>query len=356
LWTPGYWGWVGGHYAWNHGYWGPHVGYYGGVNYGFGFYSTGFVGGEWRGNTFAYNTAVMRVNTTVIHTTYINRTVINTTVVNNHTSFNGPGGVTARPTAQEETWSHEQHTPPTPHQAQQIKVASQDRENFASVNHGVPAHAATPRPATSVAEMKTSAVPARGAAAAHAAPAAHPAAAGRPATPAAKPAAGAAHMANSEAKPAARPEAKPAARPATPETHAAPAEHVQQRQRRVQLPARLLPPVRRRQRVLLPPLVLLHVPLRPLRLRRLVRLPDLKRKRNPNRTPIQGHHRLRRRGQSSPRRRRFFRPRIAAQTTANPLPSYPVRAGIKSPEVFEWLLPTQTRWCFTESPAISPTK
>ena len=158
LWTPGYWGYAGGHYAWSEGYWGPHVGYYGGVNYGFGFYATGFVGGEWRGNTFAYNTAVMSVNTTVIHTTYINRTVINTTVINNHTSFNGPGGVTARPTPQEETYSHESHTAPSQVQVQHVKVASQDRENFASVNHGVPAHAATARPAASVAELKSSAV------------------------------------------------------------------------------------------------------------------------------------------------------------------------------------------------------
>ena len=37
LWTPGYWGFVGGVYAFHAGYWGPHVGFYGGVNYGFGY-------------------------------------------------------------------------------------------------------------------------------------------------------------------------------------------------------------------------------------------------------------------------------------------------------------------------------
>ncbi len=70
LWTPGYWGFVGGVYAFHAGYWGPHVGFYGGVNYGFGYDGVGFVGGRWAGNSFAYNPAVVNVNMTKVHNTY----------------------------------------------------------------------------------------------------------------------------------------------------------------------------------------------------------------------------------------------------------------------------------------------
>ena len=145
LWTPGYWGWNDGVYAWNAGYWGPHIGFYGGINYGFGYGGVGFVGGEWRGGTFFYNTAVMHVNTTQITNVYVNRTVI----VNNesHVAFNGgEGGVAARPTAQEEAYSREKHTPRVAAQVRQQHAASQDKALFASNNHGAPAVAATAKP------------------------------------------------------------------------------------------------------------------------------------------------------------------------------------------------------------------
>ena len=140
LWTPGYWGFASGIYGWHAGYWGPHVGFYGGVNYGFGYGGVGFGGGVWSGGVFRYNTVVMNVNTTVIHNTYIDRTVIrNTTIVNNHASFNGPGGVVARPTPMEEAAFHEQHFQPTANQISHQQTASQDRGQLASENHGRPA-------------------------------------------------------------------------------------------------------------------------------------------------------------------------------------------------------------------------
>lgn len=144
LWTPGYWGFAGGFYAWHAGYWGPHVGFYGGVNYGFGYFGAGFGGGAWVGGHFSYNTAVANVNTTVIHNTYVNREVI----VNNnvHTSFNGPGGINRQPTAQEAAFGREQHVAPTGIQASHEQAAGQDRNNFASVNHGRPANAAMAHP------------------------------------------------------------------------------------------------------------------------------------------------------------------------------------------------------------------
>ncbi len=138
LWTPGYWGFAGGFYAWHAGYWGPHVGFYGGINYGFGYGGVGFGGGEWRGGRFFYNRSVTNVNVTNVY----NRTV----VVNNvHTSFNGPGGIEARPTRQEEAYGRERHTPALATQSQHEHAASQNRQLFASENHGRPAIAATGR-------------------------------------------------------------------------------------------------------------------------------------------------------------------------------------------------------------------
>ncbi|MDB5136934.1 MAG: hypothetical protein JWP37_3537, partial [Mucilaginibacter sp.] len=108
LWTPCYWGFEGGAYEFHQGYWGQHVGFYGGINYGGGYYGEGFAGGGWQGEHFRYNTAVVNVNTTVVHNTYVDRTVINNSN-NNRMSYNGQGGVTARPRPEEEQAMHEQH-------------------------------------------------------------------------------------------------------------------------------------------------------------------------------------------------------------------------------------------------------
>jgi hypothetical protein len=133
LWTPGYWGFAGGSYGWHEGYWGPHVGFYGGVNYGFGYGGVGFVGGMWHGGVFHYNTAVMRVNTTVIHNTYVDRTVIRN--VNNHASFNGPGGISARPNSEERAAMNEHHFQPTAHQAAYHDQATRNaRDGFGHGN------------------------------------------------------------------------------------------------------------------------------------------------------------------------------------------------------------------------------
>jgi hypothetical protein len=94
----------------------------------------------WSGGSFRYNTAVVNVNTTVVRNVYVDRTVINNTaVVNNRTSFNGPGGIAARPTPQEQVATHEQHIQPTSNQLAHQQFASRDRTQLASVNHGAPA-------------------------------------------------------------------------------------------------------------------------------------------------------------------------------------------------------------------------
>jgi len=142
LWTPGYWGFAGGFYGWHAGYWGPHVGFYGGINYGFGYSGVGFAGGEWRGGGFFYNRAVMNVNVVNVTNVYSRTVVVN----NVHTSFNGPGGIEARPTAQEEAYAREPHRAALPEQAQHERAASENRASFASENHGRPAIAATGKP------------------------------------------------------------------------------------------------------------------------------------------------------------------------------------------------------------------
>ena len=83
------------------------------------------------------------VNVTNVTNVY-NRTV----VVNNrrNVSFNGgSGGITARPTRREEEFGREPHRAALAEQSQHEHAASQNRQLFASENHGRPAIAATGR-------------------------------------------------------------------------------------------------------------------------------------------------------------------------------------------------------------------
>jgi hypothetical protein len=77
-----------------------------------------------------------------VHVTsvYEDRTVIqqNTIVNNNHVSYNGGGGISARPTPMEMQAEHENHLQPTSNQLQHENFAAQDRSQLASVNHGRP--------------------------------------------------------------------------------------------------------------------------------------------------------------------------------------------------------------------------
>ncbi len=152
-WTPGYWGYNNGGYAWNNGYWGPQVGYYGGVDYGYGYNGTGYVGGLWNNGVFRYNTAVTAVNPTVVRNVYINRTVVHRTVYVRRYSYNGPGGVRLRPTTAQLTYARERHIAATRAQIEHARIAAQDRNLYASVNHGRPATAAVARPIDSTAKL-----------------------------------------------------------------------------------------------------------------------------------------------------------------------------------------------------------
>ena len=145
LWTPAYWGFADGVYAFHNGYWGPHIGFYGGINYGYGYGGSGYQGGRWNNGQFAYNRSVNNItNTTIIKNVY-NEQVTNTS--NNHVSFNGGnGGVRAQPTVEERQFAAAPHVPPTRVQEQHQQQARADRNQLASVNHGAPGIAATPRP------------------------------------------------------------------------------------------------------------------------------------------------------------------------------------------------------------------
>jgi hypothetical protein len=119
--------------------WGPHVGFYGGINYGFGYGGVGFWGGRWEGGAFRYNTAAWHVGAG-FHGVYEDRTYISHVSVNNHYSFNGEGGVRAKPNAEERAAMHEQHYAHTHEQMAHQRAARVDRSNYAAVNHGTPSH------------------------------------------------------------------------------------------------------------------------------------------------------------------------------------------------------------------------
>ncbi len=149
LWTPGYWHYDNSRYAWSPGFWAVAVGFYGGVNYGGGYGGRGYDGGRWQGRTFQYNTYVTRVNSTIVHDTYVNRTV----VIDNRTtrvSYNGGAdGLQARPTEREIAVTHARHLGVTSVQVQHLKVAEQDRQLLATVNHDNPPVVAVAHPLTS---------------------------------------------------------------------------------------------------------------------------------------------------------------------------------------------------------------
>jgi hypothetical protein len=144
LWTPGYWAWGDGGFFFTAGFWGPTVGFYGGINYGFGYFGTGFVGGRWQGGHFFYNRAVLNINVNVIHNVYETHVDIrNTTRV----SYNGGrGGLTVRPTPEEEAAGRERHLGPVPEQTRHIEEARNNPQLRSKFNHGLPPVAATARP------------------------------------------------------------------------------------------------------------------------------------------------------------------------------------------------------------------
>jgi hypothetical protein len=122
------------------------VGFYGGINYGYGYTGVGFWGGEWRGREFVYNRSVTNVNTTIIHNTYNKTVIVNNTTINNVSYNGGPHGIQARASERERIAEHEHHFEPRREQVEHEHLARADRSQWASVNHGRPAVAASGRP------------------------------------------------------------------------------------------------------------------------------------------------------------------------------------------------------------------
>jgi hypothetical protein len=147
-WTPGYWAYNGYNYNWNPGYWGPQVGYYGGVNYGGGYFGNGYNGGRWQGRNFAYNTDVSNVNRRFIRNVYASRAGYNPAYNSPNAqrySYNGRGGVQARPTASQQAVLREHRIPLTSMQRQHVQVAAGNRNYLARVNNGRPPQLAVAR-------------------------------------------------------------------------------------------------------------------------------------------------------------------------------------------------------------------
>ena len=151
LWTPAYWSFNGFGYYYHSGYWGTSVGYYGGIYYGYGYGGHGYYGGEWRSGHYHYNTAVVRVSVS-IHNTYVNNTVIVNQTTRNSSSFNGRGGVIAKPSPQEVQIERQPRIQQTPDQIRNQRTARNDKNQFASPTNGnKPMNIAAPRaPAKSV--------------------------------------------------------------------------------------------------------------------------------------------------------------------------------------------------------------
>ena len=144
LWTPGYWGFERGAYLFRQGYWGPTIGYYGGIDYGYGYTGRGYEGGYWRGGNLFYNRTVNNVRDVRTNFVYDRKVAV---LGAGRVSFNGgSGGVQARPTPRELAVARGPRLSPTVNQTRQVQAARAMPGLRASVNHGAPAIAATPRP------------------------------------------------------------------------------------------------------------------------------------------------------------------------------------------------------------------
>src|SRR4029077_6625502 len=112
---------------------------------GFGYGGFGYEGGGWDHDRFFYNTRVNNVNITRIHSTY-RTAVINHTNINRVSYNGGKGGIHARASSAELVANRDRHLAATSLQVQHDHAARADRAQFASVNKGRPAVAATARP------------------------------------------------------------------------------------------------------------------------------------------------------------------------------------------------------------------
>ncbi|HUK14775.1 MAG TPA: hypothetical protein VLW65_00095, partial [Bryobacteraceae bacterium] len=90
-------------------------------------------GGRWEGKVFRHNTAITNVDVRNVHNTYVDHTVVREVKGPNH-AFNGPGGIQAQPSRNEEEAGRAPHQGPT--QAQ--TAHAQEAHNSHLAAHGAP--------------------------------------------------------------------------------------------------------------------------------------------------------------------------------------------------------------------------
>ena len=150
LWTPGWWDFQAAGYLWHAGYWGRSVGYYGGINYGYGYSGTGYQGGRWDHGSFRYNRAVSHID--AAHQRNSFSAPPSGPAAPGRTSFHGGAqGTHTAPTASQRRVPAGTQGAPTPDQVQHEHQAVTTPAQRASVSHGAPPVAATPRPSAFVA-------------------------------------------------------------------------------------------------------------------------------------------------------------------------------------------------------------
>jgi hypothetical protein len=80
-----------------------------------------------------------RVNPEAVHNTYVDQLVVNNRPIgSNGASYNGPGGIQARPTAEQQTAMNERHLQATSAQLQHEQTALNDPNQHLAANHGHP--------------------------------------------------------------------------------------------------------------------------------------------------------------------------------------------------------------------------
>ena len=145
LWTPGYWVFEDSNYVYYEGYWGEEVGFYGGVDYGYGYEGDGYDGGYWQGGAFFYNTTVNNVAGMGIANVF-SKPVVRPANVRRVSYNGGPGGLTLRPTQQQQSFAHERHVGLTTAQREHVQMASREPSLRETQNKGLPPIAATSHP------------------------------------------------------------------------------------------------------------------------------------------------------------------------------------------------------------------
>lgn len=161
-WTPGYWNWNGVGFIWIGGYWATQVGFYGGIDYGGGYFGNGYIGGYWNHNVFVYNTYIVNADPRVVDGHVYRHAYARYWLHHPYTSYDGGrGGLQYHPTAAQVAIAHSRHWGMTAAQTEHARVAAQNRNYLANVNHGRPSDPEVTHPFTPTSHPGFAAITAR---------------------------------------------------------------------------------------------------------------------------------------------------------------------------------------------------